>query len=131
MFDRFTGQEKSRVRLGARISGPFEQVNNKLMSGYGRMHLWPLISKRKGPVVSRPQPKGITIFGQAQPTFDRKNEQVILGFLTVWSWLKPSLVKRIGQESLQSQQLSEILIQSRRFHQTKHGDCSLLFDGAL
>ena len=82
VFDRFNGQEKSRSRLGARISGPFEQVKNKLIIPI-RPNAFVAFDIEKKAVswrVSRPQPKGITIFGQAQPTFDRKNEQVILGF---------------------------------------------------
>ncbi|MEE2901822.1 MAG: PQQ-binding-like beta-propeller repeat protein [Myxococcota bacterium] len=82
VFDRFTGQQKNRVRLGARISGPVEHVKNTLIIPI-RPNAFVAFDIEKKAVswrVSRPQPKGITIFGQAQPTFDRKNEQVLLAF---------------------------------------------------
>ena len=82
VFDRFSGQEKKRLGLGATISGALEQVNGNLVVPI-RPNAFVSVDIEKKSIswrVSRPHPKGITIFGQAQPTYDRKHQQVILGF---------------------------------------------------
>ena len=82
VFDRFTGKEKAKISLGATVSGAPELVAGRLIvpirpNAYAAIEIE---SKKIAWQVSRPQPKGITIFGQASPTYDPKNQQLILGF---------------------------------------------------